>query len=101
MRKIRIVNIPKFITSIIIMLGIILGVLTILSNVTLSHGEVNYDRTYVSAGDTLWSIAEAEMETNKYYEEKDIRYIVNDLKKINHLETSSLVIGQELAIPKI
>lgn len=101
MKKIRIINIQKFIISVFILLITILSIFILFSNSTLSHGELAYVISYVSAGDTLWKIAKEEQKNNKYYEGKDIRYILNDLKNINHLKTSSLSEGQKLEIPKI
>lgn len=37
---------------------------------------------YVIQGDTLWTIAKREQICNPYYEDKDIRDIVYELKKL-------------------
>ena len=50
-------------------------------------------------GDTLWSIAQAELENNKYFEGKDIRYVVNELKNVNNLASANLKEGDKLKIP--
>ena len=88
--------------------NIVLLVLTIIAinsiffnNNSYSKVEVKYKTEYTSFGDTLWSIAERESKNNKYYQEKDIREIVYNLKQVNNLQTSSLSVGQEIKIPKI
>ena len=88
--------------------NIVLLVLTIiainsifLNNNSYSKVEVKYKTEYTSFGDTLWSIAERESKNNKYYQEKDIREIVYNLKQLNNLQSSDLVVGQKIIIPKI
>lgn len=89
------------ITILFILVGIV-GVLFILGNKpTLSHTEVNYKTIFVSYGETLWEIASLETKNNNYYLGKDVRYVINDIKKVNSLETSSLSVEQELIIPQI
>ena len=66
-----------------------------------SKVEVEYKLEYASYGDTLWSIAERESKNNKYYQDKEVREIIYDLKKINNLSNSNLSEGQEIKIPKM
>ena len=47
----------------------------------------------------MWKIATEQQETNPYYTEKDVRFVLNEIKKINNLCTSNLQIGQELRVP--
>ena len=42
-----------------------------------------------------------EQETNKYYEGKDIRFVINDIKYNNNLKDSNLYEGMELKIPSM
>lgn len=100
-RKIRIINSPKFIFTSLFILGGLIVLSLFISKSTLSHGETSYRKIYVSSGDTIWNIAEEERCTNKYYDNKDIRYIVENLKQTNNLNNSELKIGQELLIPII
>lgn len=72
-----------------------------ISNISFSHGENNYKTIYVSNGDTLWSIAKEEQENNAYYEDKDIREVVNNIKTVNKLNSSDLSSNQKLVIPCI
>lgn len=64
-----------------------------------SKEETDYKIKNVYEGDTLWSIASLEQENNAYYEGKDIRYVINDIKYINNLKNSSLYEGMQLKIP--
>lgn len=102
MKNVRIVNIKKFIRGIIVLSSIIIAIVLFLSKVTLSHnddGKINYETISIAQGDTLWKIATEQQETNPYYTEKDVRFVLNEIKKINNLCTSDLQIGQELRIP--
>lgn len=99
--KLKIVNFKKFIRSILIILGIVLLISLFISNNSYSHGENNYKTLYVSNGDTLWSIAKTEKEINAYYENKEIRDIVNNIKVLNKLSNSDLSTNQKLVIPEI
>ena len=69
----RIVNKTKFIRSNVI-LAILISSIVIFATKTYSNVETKYKEEYVCTGDTLWSIAQEELENNKYFEGKDIRY---------------------------
>lgn len=97
----RIKNVKKFVRSILIILGIILALSLIIAKASYSHGEKVYKSIYVSEGDTLWNIAKENQKNNVYYKNKDVRYIINDLMKINNLSNSNIRINQELLIPVI
>jgi len=36
---------------------------------------------------------------NKYFEGKDIRYVIEELKKVNNLSNSNLTEGDKIKIP--
>ena len=72
-----------------------------IGNISFSHGENNYKTIYVSSGETLWSIAKEEQENNAYYENKNVRDIINDIKIVNELNSSDLAINQKIVIPYI
>lgn len=95
----KIKNVKKFVRSILIILGVILIISLLISKSSLSFKETEYKKISVSSGDTLWEIASYNQRSNDYYKNKDIRYIINDIMKINNLENSSLTVGQELLIP--
>lgn len=94
----RIVNKAKFIRSNVI-LAILISSIVIFATKAYSNVETKYKEEYVCAGDTLWSIAQEELENNKYFEGKDIRYVVNELKNVNNLANANLNEGDKLKIP--
>lgn len=95
----KIVNYRKFITSIALStVVLLLALLTLFSSVS-AYTTPNYSSVYVEYGDTLWSISEIQSNTNLYYQGKDIRYIVKDIRDINNLTSCSIQPGQELLIP--
>ena len=97
----KIVNVEKFISSILLILGTIILITFCINNVSLSHGESVYKIIYVSNGDTLWSIAREEISSNDYYFGKDIRDVIKDIASINQINNSNLKIGIELKIPTL
>lgn len=94
----RIVNKTKFIRSNVILVILICSIVIFATN-TYSNVETKYKEEYVCAGDTLWSIAQEELENNKYFEGKDIRYVVNEIKNVNNLASANLKEGDKLKIP--
>lgn len=96
--KIKIVNKKKFIRSLILVTSLIILILLGINN-TYSKTEISYKEDYILKGDTLWSIAENEINTNEYYQNKDIRDVMFEIKKINNLQDGNLTIGQKIIIP--
>jgi len=94
----KIVNTKKFLRSILIIIGITILLSLMIGNKTFSHKDVEYEELYVSNGDTLWTIA-SNLRESTYYKDKDVRYIIDDLTKINELETKDLSVDQKLLIP--
>lgn len=99
--KLKIVNMSRFVRSIVIIVGMGVLILFIINNISLSHGELDSKTLYVTNGDTLWNIAKEEKETNSYFEGKDIRDVVSVIKTTNQLKDSDLKINQKLLIPTI
>ena len=97
----RIVNMKKFIRSISITISSVIFMILMLANISFSHTEVSYKEITTSSGDTLWSIAKYEKNNNDYFENRDIRDIVDEIKYLNHLTNSNLSIGDKLNIPTI
>lgn len=97
--KLKIVNMQKFIRSLIIVILSILFLLLVGFSNTYSKGEIKYREQYIYEGDTLWSIAEKELRENKYYENEDVRNIVHEIKNINNIDSGNLKIGQKIQIP--
>ncbi len=98
--KIKIINQKKFIRSIIILLVILLLALLGIKK-TYSKTEITYREDYIVKGDTLWSIAEKEIEKNDYYKNKDIREVMYELKELNQIKNGDLTIGQKIRIPNL
>lgn len=95
----RIVNKKKFIRMVILVIGVIMLLFMCFSNISFSKGEVKTKTIYVSSGDTLWTIAKEEQENNSYYENKDIRDIIYQIKKLNNIQNDSkLIEGQKIII---
>ena len=92
-------NRKKFVRAILLIVGVIVFINLLIADESYSHQEIKYKTLSVLSGDTLWDIAEEEQETNAYYEGKDIRDIVQNIKSINNLSSSSLKAGQTLEIP--
>ena len=89
----KIVNLPRFIVSMTIIVCIISFVMSMLTNVVFSASPVEYDTIIVAEGDTLWSIASS-LEGN-------VRENIYNIKEINNLHSSMIYVGQELLVPQI
>lgn len=97
----RIVNMKKFIRSTSITICLIALLILMLSNISFSHTDLKYKEIAISSGDTLWSIAKYERSNNVYFEDKDIRDIIDEIKYVNNLSASNLNVGDKLSIPTI
>lgn len=95
----KIVNKTKFIRTISLIIIILICVLIVFSKNTYSNGEISYKEEYIYNGDTLWNIAKKERENNKYFENKDIRDVIAELKNVNNFSNSELVEGNKIKIP--
>lgn len=98
--KVKIVNKKKFVRSLIFLLAIITLILLGI-NSAYSKTEIAYKEDYIVKGDTLWSIAENEINTNEYYKNKDIRKVMYEIKQLNKIESGNLKIGQKIVIPSL
>jgi hypothetical protein len=99
--KMKIVNVKKFLRSILLIIGLIAILLLLLGNSSLSHRTTEFVTIYVAQGDTLWGIASELQKDNEYYKGRDVRYIVNHLMSTNSLSTNTLAVNQPLQIPTI
>ena len=97
----RRLNMKRIIRSSVIVTILVVLVLLFIHSTSLSYEDIEYNEVYVSSGDTLWSIAKYEQENNNYYKGKDVREIIFDIKKVNNLSSSDLVINQKLLIPSL
>ncbi len=94
----KIVNKTKFVRTMSIFL-ILLVLIVIFAKNTYSRGEITYKEDYICSGDTLWSIAKNEISNNKYFENKDIREVISELKKVNNFAQTNLEVGDIIKIP--
>lgn len=94
--KIR--NKRRFITMVTLLFLILLFIM-MLNNKTYSTVEYGSKTIYVAYGDTLWKIASEQKENNSYYEGKNVRDILEDIKFTNNLSDSYIYEGQKLEIP--
>ena len=99
MKHIRIINKYKFIKSITILLCIIGITVCVANHKTYSNSETKYKTEYVVKGETLWEIAEEEIQKNAYFQDEDIQNVILELKEINQMTTSNLSEGMEIKIP--
>ncbi|HBC85289.1 MAG TPA: hypothetical protein DCZ30_07930 [Clostridiales bacterium] len=95
----KIVNKKKFLTTNIVIILFIFIILLLISKCTLSHADIEYTKTYIEYGDTLWNIAQGQQNNNNYYKDREIREIITDIKKVNNLKSCNLSVGQEIKIP--
>lgn len=104
MKNVKIINMKKFARSIVVLIGIVIAITFLLTKATLSHNDkekIDYATISVAQGDTLWQIATNQQQNNPYFTEKDVRFIVSELRKINNLNNCNLQVGQELKVPII
>ncbi len=94
----KIVNVKKFIRTMSVLV-ILIFIIILFSNKTYSKVDTKYKEESIILGDTLWSISQQEAKNNKYFENKDIREIVSEIKRINKLDNLDLKEGQKLLIP--
>lgn len=99
--NIKIVNKKKFFRTITIILFIVMILVCFEFNDTYSRTEIKYFEEYINEGDTLWSIASEQAQTNQYFRNKDIRNIVHELKEINNISNENLNVGRKILIPII
>lgn len=94
----KIVNKVKFVRTVSVLV-VLVGAFVIFSKNAYSKGEIKYKEDFIYSGDTLWSIAREEINNNRYFNNKDIRDVVLELKDINNLKDSNLLEGEKIRIP--
>ena len=92
-KKIYLKRPERLVMSIVIVILVAIGIFGF-QNVSLGDSIPEYVTITVSRGDTLWTIA------RDYYQEKDVRAIVEEIKEINNLKNSNIKVGQELLLVK-
>lgn len=97
----KIVNFKRFSMFVIGVILMIVLFISIFNTKSLSRTEIDYIEFTVSSNDTLWKIANIVKENNINYNNKDVREIIFEIKKINNLTDSSLYNNQVITIPEI
>ena len=95
----RIVSIPRFTIFVALCTAILIfGGSFLWNQFGLYYANADsiesYETVRVSAGDSLWSIAQ-----ENYPEQKDLRKVIYSIEKINSLDGSEIFSGQELQLP--
>lgn len=96
-KKYRIKSKFRFITSLVIMAGLFLGIFGAITGINVSTAltQPQYEQVCISSGDTLWKIA------NEYKgENTDTRKAVYEICKVNDIEASDLQPGMVISIPE-
>ena len=96
-KKYRITSKFRFITSMIIIIGLCVAGFTALTglNTSVALTKQTYTEVQVASGDTLWSIASAYKN-----ETTDTRKAVYEICQINEIDASDLHPGMVLSIPE-
>ncbi len=96
-KKYRITSKFRFITSMIIMIGLSVGIFGAVSGLDISRAitKPQYIQVEICYGDTLWDIA------SKYKsEDTDTRKAVFEICRTNDIEAGDLVPGMKIDVPK-
>ena len=87
----KIKNMPRFLTFLILLFIAISCITNMFINRVFSHEEEKYNHITVCQGDSLWTIASTL--------DGDVHKNIYEIKKINHLDSSIVYVGQNLLIP--
>lgn len=97
--RIRLTKRGRVVVSLLVA-SVVLAVLALLSlwaatgaQASSSEPGVEFAHVIVQPGDSLWSVA------TSLAPEADTRDVIYDLVRLNHLDSSDVYVGQELAIP--
>ena len=96
-KKYRIKSKFRFITSVVIMAGLMIGIIGAVSGLNVSRAltETKYKEVQICYGDTLWDIA------NTYKSnDTDTRKAVFEICKANDIEASDLEPGMTISVPE-
>ena len=74
---------------------ILVFALIVSSQITNAYTEKPFITITVHSGDTLWSIAKEYGDENT-----DVRETIDDIKRINHMKNSTVIVGQAIKIPQ-
>ena len=88
----RIKSMPNFILFLIVLFSFVSFITNMFIHRVFSHEEEKYQNITVCPGESLWSIATT-MGGN-------VNQNVYEIKKLNHLDSSIIYVGQNLMIPE-
>ena len=96
-KKYRIKSKFRFITSMIIMIGLLVGGISLITGMNKSFAltQPHFTEVEICYGDTLWDIAN----TYKSYD-TDTRRAVYEICKVNDIEASDLEPGMVIRVPE-
>ena len=92
-KKTRIANKPRFTLFCILCALIIITGISTLTNASANKNAETYSLC-ISAGDTLWEIARSSNTCGK-----DLRNVIDDIMRLNHLRSTTLQVGDVIEIP--
>jgi nucleoid-associated protein YgaU len=97
-KKYRIKSKFRFITSLVIMAAIVICIFGAVTGLSVSTAltKPQYTNVTITAGDTLWDIAETYMA-----DDMDVRKAVYELCKYNDINASDLTPGMVIKVPEI
>lgn len=85
------------VVAVLVLLGLLMAVLTVYGSHSAATGEsgspVATRTVEVGQGDTLWAIASETADSGH------VREMVHQIQELNALSSSSLQVGQEIAVP--
>ncbi|MFS8541602.1 MAG: LysM peptidoglycan-binding domain-containing protein [Tissierellales bacterium] len=96
-KKYKIVNKKRFFISVFIIALLVISLVSLIVNVKEAYSSTykqEYKEVIVKAGDTLWKIAKEHMP-----KDYDIRKMVYEIRKINHLESADIYPGDLVKVP--
>lgn len=91
MKHLKIVNVKKFVTSIVIFILLVISIF----NLCFAKTEVETEEYVVSVGETLWSIARENKKDGQ-----DIREYIYELRQLNSLDDCMIYPNQVIKIIK-
>ena len=95
-KRYRIKSRTRFTIFIIVMILIAMSIIGYITGINTAHGSTmeQYATVEITNGDTLWSIAD------EYAPEgTDLREFIYEIKELNGLDTSNIMIGQVIRVP--
>ena len=95
-KRYRIKSRTRFTIFIIVMMLITISIIGYVTGMNTAHGETmeQYATVEIASGDTLWTIA-AEYAP----EGTDLRQFIYEIRELNDMESSNIMVGQVIRVP--